>query len=368
MNAEAGPAPRAAADRIAAITALRLAMVRLWRFGSNAVVAWTPSRTGIEMLTVPMIRLFDVGQRHRRVFIGERLMGQRTFLEIAATVGSQPIEIRLPVAVGEGDGQVSTAAIEEAIVPFVVTRTDQRAVFLLDIVGFSKLLPEQQASQLTTMEFALNLAAEVVSRRGDKVLLLQRSTTGDGFYVWNAVKGVDADLNLFITMVVFLSFIGSLARSAPAGSVPVVRTCFGIGSHYTYRQPTPGGDLANEFIVGDVTISLARLMGAARANQIMVGEFTRRTEDNAELDAAAFLEIVATRLSWMRGFNLQGATIDHISLYLTGPRGQDGAFRAQRLRTVDKHGIAHHCYNVKLNIFPQDGEPFFCGLQHQALG
>ena len=132
-------------------------------------------------------------------------------------------------------------------------------------------------------------------------------------------------------MVVFLSFIGSLSRSAPAGSVPIVRTCFGIGSHYTYHQPTPGCVLANEFIVGDVTISLARLMGAARANQIMVGEFARRTEEDKPLDAAAFLDLAEARLSWMRGFNLQGATIDRISLYLTGPRAQDGTFRAQRL-------------------------------------
>ena len=30
----------------------------VWRFGSNALVAWRPTSTGIEILTVPKIRLF----------------------------------------------------------------------------------------------------------------------------------------------------------------------------------------------------------------------------------------------------------------------------------------------------------------------
>ena len=111
MSVEPARTMTSPADAAAALTALRLALVRLWRFGSNAVVAWTPSRSGIEMLTVPMVRLFDVGLRHRRVFIGERQLGQRTFHEIAAAVGSQPIEIRLPLPVGDGPDQLSTAAI-----------------------------------------------------------------------------------------------------------------------------------------------------------------------------------------------------------------------------------------------------------------
>lgn len=350
-------------DIATVIASLRQALVGMWRFGSNALVAWTPSSSGIEILTVPTIRLFEIGQHHRRIFTGERLVGRRTFEEIVAAVNIQPIELRLSAPVGEGAGEVPPTAIEDVISPFTVSRTDQRAVFLLDIVGFSKFAPEQQASQLTTMEFALNLAAEVVNRRGEP-MTMRRSTTGDGFYVWSADKGLAADVSLFVTMVVFLTFIGSLTRTASASSIPVVRTCFGIGSHYTYRQPNPDGRLVNEFIVGDVTISLARLIGAARANQIMIGGFLRPDDSGRKYDVGGFLELALARLSWMRGFSVLGSTIDRISLYLTGPRGQDGGFRTQRLRVVDKHGIEHHCYNLKLNIFPVAGEPFYYGLQH----
>ena len=355
----------APADTASVIAPLRQALVSMWRFGSNALVAWTPSSTGVEILTVPTIRLFELGQHHRRIFTGERLVGRRTFEEIAAAINIQPMELRLSAPIGEGAGEVSSAAVEEVIAPFTVTRTEQRAVFLLDIVGFSKFAPEQQASQLTTMEFALNLAAEVVSRRGE-TMTMRRSTTGDGFYVWNADKGLAADVSLFVTMVVFLTFIGSLTRTASQSSIPVVRTCFGVGSHYTYRQPTPDGRLVNEFIVGDVTISLARLIGAARANQIMIGGFVRQDDSGRTYDVGGFLELASTHLSWMRGFSVLGSTIDRISLYLTGP-GRDDGFRAQRLRVVDKHGIEHHCFNVKLNIFPAVGEPFYYGLQHADL-
>lgn len=354
-------------DNTNVAASLRQALVSLWRFGSNALVAWTPSSAGIEILTVPTTKLFELGQSHRRIFTGERHAGRQTFDEIAAAANIQPIELRLSIPIGDAPGQFSTAAVEDLISPFTVTRTEQRAVFLLDIVGFSKLAPEQQASQLTTMEFALNLAAEVVARRGETITM-RRSTTGDGFYVWNAAKGVAADVSLFVTMVVFLTFIGSLARTASAHSVPVVRTCFGIGSHYTYRQPTPDGRLVNEFIVGDVTISLARLIGAARANQILIGGFVRQDEGDRKIDVKGFLDLALKRLEWMRGFNVLNSTIDRLTLYLTGPKGEDGAFRAQRLRVIDKHGFEHHCYNAKLNVFPSAGEPFYYGLQHTDLG
>ncbi len=45
---------------------------RLWRFGSNALVGWTATPVGIEILTIPKIRLFAVQQPHRRVFSGGR--------------------------------------------------------------------------------------------------------------------------------------------------------------------------------------------------------------------------------------------------------------------------------------------------------
>jgi hypothetical protein len=33
---------------------------------------------------------------------------------------------------------------------------------------------------------------------------------------------------------------------------------------------------------------------------------------------------------------------------------------------VDKHGLSHRCFNMKVNVFVSDGQPFYCGLQHDA--
>ena len=40
----------------------------LWRFGSNALVGWRPSSRGIEVITLPKVRLFADHGRHLPVF------------------------------------------------------------------------------------------------------------------------------------------------------------------------------------------------------------------------------------------------------------------------------------------------------------
>ena len=57
------------------------------------------------------------------------------------------------------------AEVEEIFRNYATFKTDYRAVLLLDIVGFSKHTPEAQASQLSTLEFALNIAEEVVNKK-----------------------------------------------------------------------------------------------------------------------------------------------------------------------------------------------------------
>ncbi|MBI1775102.1 MAG: hypothetical protein HYR63_07135 [Proteobacteria bacterium] len=347
---------------------LRQALYALWRFGSNALVGWTESGQGIEVLTVPKIRLFAGKSAPRRVFSGERRMGRSTFAAVGRFLEAQPIELRLALPVGGGPDELSAETVERIFIAFAVTKTEQRAVFLIDIVGFSKILPEQQASQLSTLEFALNITGETARTHGVH-LTMRRSTTGDGFYVWNANKGTVGDEDLFIGLILFLVFHSTLRRSVTLPeAVPVIRISAGVGSHYTYREPRLAGAESQEFIVGEVTISLARLIGATRANQILIGDFRRIDDETHQaLSLEAFLERVFERLTFFSAVTMPGGRVEKIASYLTGPKRPDGSYLVQRLRVVDKHGYEHQCCNLKVNIFPTSGEPYYCGLQHEEL-
>ncbi|MBM3600684.1 MAG: hypothetical protein FJX35_20980 [Alphaproteobacteria bacterium] len=350
------------------MTSLRAALLSLWRLGANAVVGWRPSRIGIEVITVPTVRLFGLGDRHHRVLEGDRLMGPATFAEVAAALDVQPIEFRLPVFLGDGARRLPLDVVDAVVTPFSIMKTKQRAAFLVDIVGFSLAAPEQQASRLATLEFALNLASELVRRRVGALEML-RSTTGDGFYVWNRVKGIDADIALFAGFIAFLTLLSFLQRSvATRDTVPPVRTCIGIGSHYTYYQIDGAGRVTNEFIVGEVTIALARLMAVTRPRQILIRDFLRSTAaDKQPIQVGEFLKIVGERLAWMSELNLDNTSVERIALYLTGALDADQAHEGELLHFTDKHGVEHKCYNMKLNVFPLDGEPFYCGLRHAEL-
>jgi hypothetical protein len=356
------------AGRGQAADKLRTALYALWRFGSNALVGWTQSRLGIEVLTVPKIRLFSVKSAPRRLFSGTRRMGPQTFLEVARALEVQPIELRLECPLGEGADELAFDTVEKLFTAFSVTYAQQRAVFLIDIVGFSKYAPEQQASQLSTLEFALNIAGET-ARANAIQLSMRRSTTGDGFYVWNDAKGIDGDINLFIGMALFLVFHATLRRSVTvAEAVPTIRVAANVGSHYTYRQPSLAESDTAEFIVGDVTISVARLIGATRPNQILIGDFRRVDDATLEpLGIERFLERVFAKLAFFSTVAMPGGKVEKVASYLTGPRRADGSYHNQRLKVVDKHGFEHQCFNFKINIFPAVGEPYYCGLQHEEL-
>ena len=341
-------------------------MLALWRFGSVALVGWRPCPAGVEILIAPVARVLEQADRHRRLLSGRRMMGSRTFEEVATQLCVQPIEIRLEVAVGSASDALSQDSIEAAVAPFSIQTTAQRAVFLVDIVGFSLLSPTQQALQVSTLEFALNLACAAASKQRPAAAFL-RTTTGDGFYVWAAEKGVDADLSLLTVLTVALSVLAFLRLSPAAHSAPVIRSCFSIGSHYTYHQPKPDGSADREFIVGAVTIELARLIGAAKPHQVLIGDFRRQEQDGPALDPTAFLERASANMALLRGLNLTGSLIERIAVYLTGLHEDSGEFRPDSIEVIDKHGLPHRCFNMKINVFLDGAEPFYCGLQHRDL-
>ncbi len=351
-----------------AIRALHQTFYDLWQFGGNALVGWLPTLNGIEVLTMPKIRLFNTASVPARTFAGKRRMGPRTFAEIAEAFGIQAVELRLDQPIGDGPGQLPLTLVEAVFSRFAVSKTSHRAVMLIDIVGFTKYTAEQQASQLASLEFALNIAGEATREQGIEIDLA-RLTTGDGFYVWNRAKGTEPDLALFVAFVMFMTYHALLARQVRMpGAVSTLRAAIGVGSAYGHHQPNRDGTRDIEYIGGAINITLARLLQRTAANQIIVGDFQRPDDETGRLlPSDDFVRRASERLAGIKGLDILGYPVERFAFYLTGPRRDDGSYGIQKLRVVDKHGFEHFGYNAKINTFLGSGESFYCGLQQAEL-
>ncbi len=352
----------------ATLNYLNNALLGLWSYGSNALIGWTPSPRGMEVLSIPMVRLYRDGNVHRRVFSGDRIMGQATFNAVAKALEVQPMELYLERPIGTEPDSVSVASVDRIFSQFAVTKTGQRAVFLIDAVGFSLFSPEEQASQLAALEFALNIADET-ARRQNIPLTLARSTTGDGFYVWNEEKGPEADLRLFCVFTLTLTYLSALRRAMGEVSyVPKIRSCFGIGSHYSYHHSETNQRGGLDYIVGDVTISLARLIDKAKPDQVLVADFGREIDNSDQImRTPAFLDAAVAMLNDCHEIEIMGSKVKQVSVNLTGPNQAGSGTRIQRLKVTDKHGLSHYCYNANFNVVPIAGAPLQSGLRHEEL-
>ncbi|MBT7294062.1 MAG: hypothetical protein HN838_16180, partial [Rhodospirillaceae bacterium] len=71
------------AERNRVLEQLNVEFREQWKFGSNALVGWRPVEGGIDYIVVPALAVFSSAQKHRRVVNGGRMMGRRTFAEVA---------------------------------------------------------------------------------------------------------------------------------------------------------------------------------------------------------------------------------------------------------------------------------------------
>ena len=250
-----------------------------------------------------------------------------------------------------------------------------RAVTLFDIVGFSLLTPFEQMTQLNSLSYSLNSAhAKMLEQNVD--LNFARSSSGDGFYVWNRDDGLEASVNLYHLMHIVLAD-NAIARSKTVSkAVPRLRACFHVGSCYEFHQAEGLNPTMQDFIVGDVTIELARMIDAAQPGQILVGDFMAvidpEDRENADfvdpnIDAVKFLERAQGNLSQLSGMELAGERVTAIKCYLTGEEVGGGAFSIRRLVIKDKHGLSRVAFNAKVNIYRESAQPILLGIQDKKL-
>jgi hypothetical protein len=132
----------------------------------------------------------------------------------------------------------------------------------------------------------------------------------------------------------------------------------------------------HDFIVGDVTIELARMIEAALPGQILVGEFLADLQGNevkdhsqtqAHIDAVTFLERAQGNLAKLSGMEFSGERVTAIKCYLTGENIGGGQFNIRRLLIKDKHGLSRIAYNAKVNIYRVTAQPILLGIEDRKL-
>jgi hypothetical protein len=344
-----------------------------WRMGQNIVLCWSADERGLLVILVPHYFLGNycaaadaqaAKNGDNEAFIRDLISGQRRktrdeLFAVSERLDISPTFIKLNTALTE-EHQVLDA-VEQLIKRYGLSYVKSRAVLLFDIVEFSLFTPFEQASQLNSLSYSLNSAYNKLLAQGIEINFA-RTTTGDGYYIWNRDLGPSANQDLFIFMLLVVAD-NAVARAASRGNtVPVIRTGYHIGGHYELYQAEGVNPSLFSYIVGDVTIELSRMLDLAQAHQILIGDFQCEQVGRGSADirsitpvtAPTFVSACNRDLSAMHGTQLSGKTIDSMSCHLTAHVGREGRAAPRRFRIVDKHGLSRHAYNLQIDINLED--------------
>jgi hypothetical protein len=370
-----------------------------WGLGQNVLLNWCPHGSGIALLVVPHYAVADFAtaqaaeSRPREIgngvlaevprtrpsedffkslLSGRRLLAPDQMAKVARLLGVEVsyLPLRQPVS----DDPAQHAIVEKMVKRYSITYVPSRAVALFDIVGFSLLSPFEQMTQLNSLSYSLNSAQHKLTSKRIGIDFA-RSTTGDGFYIWNRDLTLEANLNLFHFMHLVLADNAIAQSKARQNTVPRLRACFHVGGSYEFHQAEGLNPTLYNYIVGDVTVALARIIERTRPGQILVGEFAAQmlakdadAMNHATLDSMDFVERAALTVAQLTGIELSGERVELIKCYLTGTRLENGVFTVRRLITRDKHGIARSVYNAKANIYRHNAAPILLGIEDHVVG
>src|SRR5690606_19934750 len=167
-------------------------------------------------------------------------------------VGPTHVPLREPLK----DTPAQNEIIEKMVKRYSITYVPNRGVSLFDIVGFSLLTPFEQMMQLNSLSYSLNSAqSKLLTKRIG--VDFSRTTSGDGFYIWNRDLSLEGNVNLYHFMQLVLADNAIAHKKAQHNTVPRLRACFHVGSSYEFHQSEGLNPTLYNFIVGDGTVEPA---------------------------------------------------------------------------------------------------------------
>ena len=106
------------------------------------------------------------------------------------------------------------------------------------------------------------------------------------------------------------------------------------------------------YIVGDVTIELARILEKTAPGQVMVGAFSAHPDDShGSLD---FVRACNSHTSGLEGMALMGRPLRKLSCWLTRDASDSSDDQPLDVSVTDKHGFQHHAFNLQAELELED--------------
>ena len=352
----------------------------LWNLGENILLAWTNEGKDLRLLAVRHYALAQAMQSGDSTrpsdpinFINELLAGPKwlaadQFKKACAAFDCEPTTVRVDFQPGK---DVELDLVSSLVNRYGVSLVRGRAVVLLDAVQFSLRSPLEQVVMLNSLGYSVNSAYRQLLSK-DIEVNFARTTTGDGFYIWNRVKSVEANIALYKLLMMILADNAVAQSKSDGGCLPRLRAAFHIGEHYEFHQVEALNPTTFSYIVGQVTINLSRIVEKALPGQILLGDFEAEVSDAAHggvarYDTLDFVEKTAATLDELRGLDVAGDRIENIRCYLTGQETGGGRYPVNRYLIHDKHGLPRVVYNAKINIHREHADPIYLGNQREDL-
>lgn len=350
------------------------AVQTIWRFGANFIVGWSKTEGGIRLIYLPDHSLPRVAKTHPRVLERRRYIDTDEALTPLLAAGCQQAALALDTPIPAGETAVRE--VDDLLRRYSATFCPNRAVALYDIVSFSIHSGLEQIALINSLSHNIVSAAAFCADLGMPIDA-SVSTTGDGFYIWNRNEGLAADVALYAATILALAKCSGARKDEARDVAPQVKCCFHIGSEVEYFQTSGTEQELTGFIVGDVTISLARMIAATVPKQFVIGNFKRELDEGDAdwaraigsdvVDTHTFLALTQMELVKLIDAPIPGGTVETISNFLTGHKISNQEFAMKKYQIVDKHGVQHRCFNARLNIETSTGNTVSAGVQDEEL-
>ena len=357
-------------------------LLKIWNLGDNVLLSWTHVAGELLVLSVRHYAIAEsvhaVGgtggaMRDAPRFINEVLSGPKylkpeEFQRVCKAFNCTPEAVRVELRM---DSETIASVISDMVRCYGVSLVRNRAVVLLDAVEFSLQTPLDQMAMLSSLAYSVNSAYGQLLSKNIKIDFA-RTTTGDGFYIWNRATTAEANNELYRLMMMILADNAVAQRKARSSWVPKLRAAFHVGEHYEFQQVEGLNPTNFSYIVGQVTVDLARMLERALPGQILLGDFTFQFGGNAierslRFDTLDFVENTAATLDQLKGLDISGGCVEKIRCYLTGRSLGNGRYLVNRYHVRDKHGATRAVYNAKINIRRDKTEPIFLGIRGEDL-